>query len=64
MGVLCVDLVENIWVVRLEAAVKLSSGIMSTISMVDRLYRVVHGLSAETIEELKDAVGRMEIIMY
>lgn len=64
MSGLCVDLIENIWVVRLEAAVKLSSGLMSTISMVGRLCRVVHALSVETIEELKDTVGRMEIIMY
>lgn len=64
MSGLCVDLIEDIGVVRLEAAVKLSRGLMSTISMVGRLCRVVHALSVETIEELKDTVGRMEIIMY
>ena len=65
MSVLCVDLIENIWVVRLEATVKLSRGLMSsTVSMASRLCNVVHALSLETIEEVKDAVGRMEIIMY
>ena len=64
MRVLCVDLIENIWVVRLEVAVKLSRGLVSTIGVVGGLCRVVHALGVETVEELKDAVGRMEIIMY
>ena len=65
MSILCVDLIENIWVFRLEAAVKLSRGLMSTtVGIVSHLCSVIHALSLETIKEVKDAVGRMEIIMY